>query len=63
MFRLYNYIYNIGSDIINGYIKVKCANPNCNKIFNISRNNYKGDNYSCNMGCSLEAYKHFNNNK
>ena len=50
-----NIINNI-RDIFYGYIQVKCANPNCSKIFKISRNSYQNTEYSCNMGCALNAY-------
>ncbi len=56
MFGLYNYFVNISFDIIYGYIQIKCANPNCNKIFKLSRNYYKeGNFYCCNMSCSYGA--------
>jgi hypothetical protein len=53
------YIKNVLSDIIFGYIEVKCCNKMCNSKFKIARNNINVngiDNYSCNMGCAIEAY-------
>ncbi len=61
MFGLYNYIVNIGTDIIYGYIEVKCANPTCNRVFKFSRNYYNNGNYCCNMSCSYEAFNYYNN--
>ena len=58
---MFNYIYNIGADIIYGYIKVKCANKTCGRVFYFSRNNFIKTEYCCNMGCSLEAYNQNNN--
>ena len=55
---MFNYIKNITSDIIFGYIDVKCANKRCNMIHKFSRNNIDFDinNYCCNMGCAYASY-------
>ncbi len=53
---MFDYIYNIVNDIYYGYLIIKCANNTCKRTFKISRNDYKGGLYACNMGCSLEAY-------
>jgi hypothetical protein len=58
---MFDYIYNVVNDmyyVYYGYITIKCANNNCKRTFKISRNNYKGGLYSCNMGCSLEVYNY-----
>ena len=49
---------NIIKDILFGYeplVEVKCASPYCTRIFKISRNSYNNTEYSCNMGCALNA--------
>ena len=53
---------NVLQDFIYGYIEIKCVNESCNRIFKISRNNYTGGLYCCNMGCSLETYNNLNDN-
>ena len=52
---MFDYIYNIINDMYYGYITIKCANKKCERIFKISRNNYTGGLYCCNMGCGFEA--------
>ncbi len=54
-------IYNTYLDIFYGYLDIKCANPNCSQIFKISRNSYTNSQYSCNMGCALNAYNEIHN--
>ncbi len=67
MFKnVYNYVTNIGADIIYGYVEVKCANRNCQTIYKFSRNtlnNNNINNYCCRMGCALESYNQMNNSK
>lgn len=55
---MYSYLKNITSDIIYGYVDVKCANKNCNRIYKFARNNldFNTNNYCCNMGCALSSY-------
>lgn len=55
---MFYYLKNITSDIIFGYVDVKCANKNCNKIHKFSRNNidFNTNNYCCNMSCAFESY-------
>ncbi len=63
---MFNYIQNILGDIFYGYIEVKCANNTCGRIFKLTRNNYYNNcitEYSCNMGCALEAYNQSSNQK
>jgi hypothetical protein len=63
---MFSYITNILGDIFYGYIEVKCANKGCRRIFKLTRNNFYNNGiteYSCNMGCALEAYNQFTNQK
>ena len=60
---MFDYIYNVVNDIYYGYLIIKCANNNCKRTFKISRTNYKGGLYSCNMGCSLDSYNNSHNNE
>ena len=66
MFKnVYNYMTNIGSDIIYGYIEVKCSNRNCSRVFKFARNNFDNNNinnFCCRMGCALEAFNQMKNN-
>jgi hypothetical protein len=61
MFKnIYNYITNVGADIMYGYIEVKCANRDCKAIYKFTRNSLNMNNinnYCCRMGCALAAYK------
>jgi hypothetical protein len=56
---MFSYIQNVLGDVFYGYMEVKCANKLCNRLFKLTRNNYYNNgqtDYSCNMGCALEAY-------
>jgi hypothetical protein len=67
MFKnIYNYINNVGADIVYGYVEVKCANRNCRRIYKFSRNSLNMNNinnYCCGMGCALESYNQMENEK
>ncbi len=42
-----------------GYVEVRCCNKTCNRVIKVSRNLLEtsgSNNFSCNMGCALEAY-------
>jgi hypothetical protein len=60
---MFTYINNIILDIYYGYIEVKCCNKSCNNKFKFSRNKFQNVNYSCNMGCALNAYNNFLSNE
>ena len=69
MINIYNYIkntsYNIVTDIVYGYIEVKCANRDCNRIYKFSRNSLNinnVNNYCCRMGCALAAFNQMKDN-
>ena len=60
---MFSYISNIFQDIYYGYIEIKCANPNCSRIFKMSRNKldiHYDINYSCNIGCALNSFNEIN---
>ena len=54
---MFYYLKNITSDIIFGYVDVKCANKYCNRIHKFARNNidFNTNNYCCNMGCAFAS--------
>ena len=55
---MFDYIKNLTSDIIFGYVDVKCANKECNRIHKFARNNlnFNTNSYCCNMSCALQSY-------
>ncbi len=53
------YYFNVIQDILFGYVEVRCCNKTCNRVIKVSRNLLEtsgSNNFSCNMGCALEAY-------
>ena len=55
----YESIKNTFSDLIYGYVELKCANKLCNRVHILSRNSdcvkYNRE-ITCNMGCTLSAF-------
>ena len=52
------------NDIYLGYIEVKCANRDCNRVYKFSRNSFNINdinNYCCRMGCALAAFNQMEN--
>ncbi len=59
------YFTNVITDLIYGYVEIKCVNKKCNRTFKFCRNDlskFNSNNYCCNMGCALESYNQHNSN-
>ena len=55
----YKSIKNNITDLLFGYVEVKCVNNLCNTVHKLSKNSYCVKHnipYACNMGCTLSAF-------